>query len=48
MKHAMSMASGIPFDQASFTPVLDASNSFFFFPIVTRRRVFMAMGVEAG
>jgi hypothetical protein len=46
MRHAMSTASGTPFDQASFTPLLDASNSFFF-PMVTRRHVVVAVGVEA-
>jgi hypothetical protein len=44
----MSTTSGTPFDQASFTPLLDASNSFFFFPMVTRRHVVVAVGVEAG
>jgi hypothetical protein len=45
----MSMASGTLFGQASFlTPMPDASKLFFFFPMVTRRREIVVVGVEVG
>jgi uncharacterized membrane protein YbjE (DUF340 family) len=49
MRRAMSTASGTLFGQASFfTPLSDASKSFFLFPMVMRQRAVAAVGVKVG
>jgi hypothetical protein len=49
MRCTMSTASGTLFGQTSFfTPLSDASKSFFLFPMVVQRRAVAAEGVKVG